>query len=217
MTTPRDPLDLSVYLVTSSALTGHDGLVPMVLAAVEGGVSLVQLREPDAPDSDVLSLATDLVQALEPTGVPLLIDDRVHLVEPAGAHGAHVGQTDLPAAQARTMLGPDRWLGVSTHTVEQAQTAELEGHADYLGIGAAWPTSTKATGRDALGVKGVRAVATATTLPSVAIGGIGAAQAAQLRGSGVAGVAVVSAICGAADPRRAAAEIRAAWRGEGQA
>lgn len=211
MTAQTTTLDLSLYLVTSSVLTGRDRLVPTVLAAVDGGVRVVQLREPDATDADVLALARDVAQALAPTGVPLLIDDRVHLVERSGADGAHVGQTDLPAAQARELLGPDRWLGVSTHTVDQARMAEREGYADYLGIGPAWPTSTKETGRDALGPHGIREVATSTSLPSVAIGGIDVAEAAQLRGAGVDGVAVVSAICGASDPRSAAARLRTAW------
>lgn len=211
MTAQRTTLDLSLYLVTSSVLTGRERLVPTVLAAVDGGVRVVQLREPDAADAEVLALARDLAQALAPTGVPLLIDDRVHLVERSGAGGAHVGQSDLPAAQARELLGPDRWLGVSTHTVDQAKAAEREGYADYLGIGAAWPTSTKDTGRDALGPQGVREVAISTRLPSVAIGGIGVAEAAQLRSTGVEGVAVVSAICGASDPRSAAARLRTAW------
>lgn len=207
----RRRLDLGLYLVTSSALTGRDRLVPTVLAAVDGGVGVVQLREPDAPDIEVLEMATELVAALEPTGVPVLIDDHVHLVEPSGAHGVHVGQSDIPAAKARELIGPDRWLGVSTHTVEQARVAADEGCADYLGIGAAWPTATKDTGRDALGPSGVREVATATGLPSVAIGGIDAERAALLRDTGIDGVAVVSAICGSPDPRSAAIRLRAAW------
>lgn len=207
----RDALDLSLYLVTSSALTGQERLAEVVRAAVDGGVTLVQLREPDASDEVVLALARELVDVLKPTDVPLLIDDRVHLVEAAGAHGAHVGQTDLPAGEARAILGPDRWLGLSAHTAEQAGIAAQEGHVDYLGVGPAWPTETKSTGRDALGPEGVRKVATATDLPAVAIGGIDAERAPALRSAGIDGVAVVSAICGATDPRAAAAEIRAAW------
>ncbi|WP_018155397.1 thiamine phosphate synthase [Demetria terragena] len=207
----RPPLDLSIYLVTSSAHTGRDRLVSTVVAAVEGGVSIVQLREPTATDEVVLDLAIQLVDALAGSDVPLLIDDRVHLVEPSGAAGVHVGQTDMPAAQARDLIGPDRWLGLSAHTTEQARIAEAEGVVDYLGIGPAWPTRTKDTGRDALGPEGIRAVATATPLPSVAIGGIDATRAPRLRDAGVEGIAVVTAICSAPDPQAAARDIRSAW------
>lgn len=203
--------DLSLYLVTSSELAGRGRLVDTVVAATTGGVSLVQLREPDASDADVVALGRDLVAALAPTGVPLLINDRVHLVEEIGAAGAHVGQDDLDPVKARELIGPDRWLGQSVQTVEQARAAAESGEVDYLGIGPAWPTATKQVTVPPLLPAGVRTIAHATELPSVAIGGIGVDEVPQLRTSGISGVAVVSAICGRLDPRGEATRLRAAW------
>lgn len=207
--------DLSLYLVTSSAMTGADRLVDVVLDAVAGGVTIVQLREPERPDREIVALGRDLADALRGTGVPLIIDDRVDLVETIGADGAHVGQSDLPADAARRILGPHALLGLSAHTPEQARVAADGGDVDHLGIGAAWDTTTKDVGRPPLGPEGVRAVAQASDLPSVAIGGIDLTRVPLLVGTGVQGVAVVSAICAAPDPRRAAADLRAAW-GEGR-
>lgn len=119
------PLDLSVYLVTDTALCGGpDGVVQTVSDAVAGGVTVVQLRDAHAPDDDFVAIGRRLVAALEGTGVPLIVNDRVHLVDAIGAQGAHVGQGDLPIAEARAILGPQRILGLSAASVERVRAAE---------------------------------------------------------------------------------------------
>ncbi|MFC7404039.1 thiamine phosphate synthase [Georgenia alba] len=217
MSTParpgRAPLDLSVYLVTDTGMCGARGVPATVEAAVAGGVSVVQLRDHDLTDEEFVALGRQVREVLAGTGVPLIVDDRVHLVEQIGADGAHVGQRDVPAADARSALGPDRLLGLSVSTPQQVRTAiDLDpGVLDYLGVGPMWATATKPGHADPLGPDGVAEVTVVSPWPCVAIGGIDVARAPRLRGRGLAGIAVVSAICAASDPCAAAAELRRAW------
>lgn len=209
----RAPLDLSLYLVTDTARCGEYGVAATVAAAVRGGVSAVQLRDPHAADDDLVILGRSVVAALVGTGVPLIINDRVHLVETIGAQGAHIGQSDLGAAEARAILGPDGYLGLSAQTVEHVQAARrYPPHTiDYLGVGPIWPQITKPDAAAPGGLETLRSVLAASSWPCVAIGGIGADRAALARVAGAAGVAVVSAICGRPDPETATRLIRSAW------
>lgn len=213
----RPPLDLSLYLVTDTRLCGDTGVAATVAAAVAGGVSLIQLRDHDATDVDFVTLGRQVRDVLTGTGVPLLIDDRLHLVEEIGADGAHVGQADTDVATARARLGDDAWLGLSVHTVEQVQDALRHGPdtIDYLGVGPVWPTRTKPGHPPALGEEGLRQVIAVSPWPCVAIGGITADRATKLWTYGIHGVAVVSAVCGAADPGQAARTLRHARTGGG--
>lgn len=206
--------DYRLYLVTDPAMTAWHGLVETVLEAVEGGVGVVQLRDTDASDDELVRIGRELHTALAGR-VPLLVNDRVHLVEAIGAEGAHIGQDDLPVAEARRMLGADRLLGLSVQTVAHVQTARAAGvhHIDYLGIGPVWDTSTKPDHAPSGGPEHLARVAAASPWPSVAIGGITRDRVTLLRGTGIAGISVVSAICCAASPRRAAAELLEAWTG----
>lgn len=208
-------LDLSLYLVTDTRLCGERGVVATVRAAVAAGATVVQLRDHDADDDAFVALGREVRAALEGTGVPLLLDDRVHLVDAVGADGAHVGQADLPVPEARRLLGPNRYLGLSVGSPAHVRAAAALGGGllDYLGAGPVWATATKPGHPEPIGVAGVRAVAAASPWPVVAIGGIDAARAAALRGTGAAGVAVVSAVCGQPDPAAAAAALRRAWDG----
>jgi thiamine-phosphate pyrophosphorylase len=202
-------LDLSVYLVADPTATRGRDLVQVVAAAVAGGATLVQLRAKDVPTRGMVEAARALVALLHPRGVPLLVNDRVDVALAAGADGAHVGQDDLSAADARRLLGPDALLGVSATTLDEARRADARA-ADYVGAGPVFPTGSKADAAPPLGLDGLRAVCAATPLPVVAIGGIGVANAAAVIGAGVAGVSVISAICGADDPAGAARALAAA-------
>jgi thiamine-phosphate pyrophosphorylase len=213
--TIRPGLDLSLYLVTDTTLCGEFGVPATVRAAVQAGVTVVQLRDPHASDDDIVSLGRAVVAALEGTGVPLLVNDRVHLVEAIGAQGAHIGQGDLSVGKARALLGPDLFLGLSVQTLEHlaALTGDHSSRVDYLGVGPVWPQQTKPDAAQASGLAVFGQIARASAWPSVAIGGLDASRAASVRAAGGAGVAIVSAICGQADVGEATRLIRAAWDG----
>ena len=203
-------LDLSVYLVTDTVQCGALGVAETVRQAVQAGATLVQVRDPDADDDAFLAMARDVVETVRGTGVPVLLDDRVHLVAAAGADGAHVGQSDMPVAQARAILGPDPILGLSVETGEQLDWAVAHlgrGDIDYLGLGPVRPTASKPNHAPATGLRYLSGLAARSPWPCVAIGGVKAADTAAVRRSGFAGVSVISAICGQPDVRAATREL----------
>ncbi|MBN2430309.1 MAG: thiamine phosphate synthase [Acidobacteria bacterium] len=197
---------LRLYLVTDRPMLRGKSLAELVHEAVAGGVTAVQLREKEATGDEFYRLALQVKDVLAGTGVPLIINDRVDVALAAGADGVHLGQRDLPLVAARRLVGDRMFIGLSVNTVEEVQQAQAGG-ADYLGAGPAYATATKLDTDPELGPEGLRHLAAATPLPVVAIGGIHAATLPSLCGIGLAGVAVVSAICAAADPRRAAANL----------
>lgn len=210
--------DLSVYLVTDSRLAaaaGHD-LVDLVLASVDGGVTAIQVREKEASAREFLATVTRLGQSL-PEGVALLVNDRVDVflaARSAGVRvsGVHVGQSDLPVAAVREMIGPDALLGLSASTPEQLEDAAAHpSRVDYVGIGALHPTATKLDAPAALGHDGFARLVAASGRPAVGIGGVAEEDLPRMRAAGAAGAAVVSAICSAPDPAEAARRLRAAW------
>lgn len=211
----RPAVDLRLYLVTDAALCAPRGLVPTVRAALAGGVTAVQLRDPLAPARALYTAAVELLEVVGPAGALLLINDRLDVALAAGAHGTHLGQDDLPVERARALAGPNHVLGWSAAT--SAEMAPLgswpPGTVDYLGVGPVRATATKLDAGPPIGIDGLAEACRRTSLPCVGIGGIDATNAAAVRAAGAAGVAVVSAICAAADPARAAAELRA---GEGR-
>lgn len=210
----RPDLDLSVYLVTDTAMCGGpDGVVATVRAAVAHGATVVQLRDHDLGDDDFVTLGRRLVEAVAPHGVPLLVDDRVDLVSAIGAAGAHVGQSDMPVRRAREILGPDALLGLSLQDPSGVEAVRRlgPGVVDYLGVGALRSTGTK-PGAAALGPVGIREVVVASPWPVCAIGGVVADDAEDLARLGCQGMAVVSAICAADDPASATATLAEAWR-----
>ncbi|BEH03049.1 hypothetical protein brsh051_23300 [Brooklawnia propionicigenes] len=211
-------LDLSVYLVTDTVQCGALGVAETVRQAVQAGATLVQVRDPDADDDAFLAMARDVVETVRGTGVPVLLDDRVHLVAAAGADGAHVGQSDMPVAQARAILGPDPILGLSVETGEQLDWAVAHlgrGDIDYLGLGPVRPTASKPNHAPATGLRYLSGLAARSPWPCVAIGGVKAADTAAVRRSGFAGVSVISAICGQPDVRAATRELVNAWASGG--
>ena len=205
--------DLSLYLVTDTALCGELGVAATVAAAVAAGVSAVQLRDPEASDEDFVATGRAVAQVLRGTGVPLIVNDRVHLAAALGAAGAHVGQGDLDPRAARTMLGPDALLGLSVQTVQHVTAARDLGPGiiDYLGVGPVWPQATKPDAAEPAGLRRLREIVDASPWPCVAIGGVDANRAPSVRATNAAGIAVVSAICGQPDVALASRALRQAW------
>ena len=204
-------MDLSLYLVTDRALSGDRPLEWVVEQALQGGVTLVQLREKHCSTREFVDLAQRVLAITRPAGVPLLINDRVDVALAVDADGVHLGQSDMPYALARRLLGPGKILGLSVETVEQAEAAEAL-DVDYLGVSPVYTTPTKAELQAPLGLDGLRRIRGVSRHPLVAIGGMNAETAADALRAGADGVAVVSAICAAADPRAAAADLAALIR-----
>ena len=203
------PSDLRLYAVTDRrALPAGVTLAQAVEAALDGGVTCLQLREKEASAGEILALARTLLPLCRARRVPRLINARVDIALAAGADGVHLGQEDLPLPEARTLLGPDRILGATAHTVEEALRAQAEG-ADYLGVGAMFPTGTK-TNTIPTSADTLKAICAAVSIPVVAIGGVTAQNLPTLAGTGIAGAAVVSAIFSQSDLAAAARTLRAA-------
>ena len=199
---------LGLYLVTDRACVQGRDLIAAVLAAVQGGVRCVQLREKQLSSRDFLAQARALMAALAPHGVPLVINDRVDIALACGAQGVHLGQSDMPIADARALLPPPVFIGWSVetpHDVERARTLPV----DYLGVSPVFATTTKTDAAPPWGLTGLQAVRAVTDLPLVAIGGIHAGNAASVLQAGADSLAVVSAILAAPDPQAAATELAA--------
>jgi thiamine-phosphate pyrophosphorylase len=200
-----EPRTLDLYVVTTGTLVSGRAHGEIATAAVEGGATAVQLRAPELSDDRLLPLATALARLCGDAGVLFLVNDRVEVAVGCDASGAHVGQ-DEDASEARRLLGPERILGVSVISAEEARAAEAAG-ADYLGV-TVWETSTKPEAL-AIGLEGIRAVAGATALPVVGIGGINAGNARDVLAAGAAGIAVISAVATSDDPTQAVRDLRA--------
>uniref|UniRef100_A0A7C8Z5Y6 thiamine phosphate synthase n=1 Tax=Opuntia streptacantha TaxID=393608 RepID=A0A7C8Z5Y6_OPUST len=191
------PADLFLYAVTDSGMNqkwGHS-INDAVRAAVEGGATIVQLREKNMEARDFLEAAKQCIPLCRSYGVPLLINDRVDIALACDADGVHVGQSDIPASVVRSLLGPEKIIGVSCKTPEQASQAWIDG-ADYIGCGGVFPTNTKANNQF-IGLDGLKAVCLESKLPVVAIGGINMSNASsvmEIDAPNLAGVAVVSAL-----------------------
>ena len=199
--------DFSLYLVTDRSLAHGRSTVDIIRAAVAGGATCVQLREKHASTRDFLNEAKAVRALLAGSGVPLIINDRIDVALAVNAEGVHLGQTDMPIADARRIVGKSMLIGISAECVEDALRAEAEG-ADYVGISPVFATPTKTDTAPALGLSGVAAIRARVSLPLVGIGGIGPANAAEVIRAGCDGIAVVSAIVAAPSPRDAAAALK---------
>jgi thiamine-phosphate pyrophosphorylase len=203
----KRPPDLSLYLVTDRALSLGRPLEDIVLRAVGGGVSAVQMREKDLSTREFLNTALMLKEKLAPRGIPLIINDRIDIALAVGADGVHIGQDDMPYRRARDLLGGEAIIGLSVEREEHA--LEASGwDVDYLGVSPIFRTPTKAELDSQWGLDGLRKLRGLCKKPLVAIGGISSENAADILGAGADGLAVVSAICSAPDPGKAAAELR---------
>jgi thiamine-phosphate pyrophosphorylase len=206
--TPGKPeVDYSLYLVTDSALSCGRSLPDIVRAAVEGGVTCVQVREKDVPSRAYIERLLPVRPLLRARGIPLFVNDRVDVALAVEADGVHLGQTDMPLGLARRIAAGRLLVGVSCETVQDATDAE-RGGADYVSVSPVFATATKTDTAPALGLDGVRAIRRAVRLPVVAIGGINGTNAGDIIRAGADGICVVSAIVSAPDPRAAAATLR---------
>ena len=202
-----DKNSLRLYAVTDRAWVGRQTLCQQVEAALQGGVTCVQLREKHLDRDAFLAEARQICALCRRYGVPFIVNDDLDVALACGADGIHVGQDDIPAAEVRRRAGRRLIVGVSAHTPEEARLAEAAG-ADYLGAGAVFGSATK-TDASLLTPAGLQAVCAAVHIPVVAIGGVNAGNILQLQGSGAAGAAVVSGIFGAPDITAACRELRA--------
>ncbi|WP_283608063.1 thiamine phosphate synthase [Faecalispora anaeroviscerum] len=202
----KPEFDLSLYLVTDRSLMSTPTLEQTVEQAIDGGVTLVQLREKDASSLGFYHTALGLKRLADAKGIPLIINDRVDIALAVDAAGVHIGQEDLPARTVRAILGEDKLLGVSASTLKQAVQAERDG-ADYLGVGAMFATATK-TDAQIVSMEELKKIRAAVSLPIVVIGGIHADTIPLFQGSGIDGFAVVSAIVAAKDISSAARGLK---------
>lgn len=204
----RDKLaeSLLLYAVTDRHWLGDRTLYEVVRESLEGGVTFLQLREKDLDDEVFFREAVCLRDLAREYGVPFVINDNVDIAVRMDADGVHVGQSDMEAGDVRALIGPDKILGVSAQTVEQAVLAEKRG-ADYLGVGAVFPTGSKDDADD-VSFETLKAICEAVSIPVVAIGGITADNTPELAGSGICGIAVISAIYGQKDISKAAASLK---------
>jgi thiamine-phosphate pyrophosphorylase len=197
-----------LYFVTDRALCGDRPLPWVVLEAARGGVAWVQLREKDLSTRAFVEEARSIRQALAPFRVPLIINDRLDVALAAGAEGIHVGQEDMPYAEARRWMGPDAIVGLSVETWEEVEAAEKL-DVTYLGVSPVFPTPTKTDTKVPWGLEGLVRIRAFSRHALVGIGGLHAGNSEQAVRAGADAVAVVSALCAAADPYAAARELAA--------
>lgn len=200
--------DLRLYLCTDRLLAMGRPIIQAVEQAIQGGVTMVQLREKDASTRDFYRVALEVQAVTKRHGIPLVINDRLDIALAIGADGIHLGQSDMPVEVARRLVGSSMFIGISAATVESALAMQKAG-ADYIGTGPVYPTGSKGDAGDAIGVNGLSAVCNAVSIPVVAIGGISAANTPGIMESGVDGIAVISAILSQPDITQAARALRA--------
>ena len=197
-------IDLSLYLVTDNS-DDEEKFLNTIEEAIKGGVSIVQIREKTADTLDFYNLALKVKEITTNYNIPLIINDRVDVALAIDADGVHVGQSDMPCDVTRKLIGPDKILGVSAATIDEAKKAESDG-ADYIGTGAVFPTSTK---DDAPSVtkQELKEIVESINIPVVAIGGINLENACELIDTGIAGLSVVSAIMSSDNPKKSSEEL----------
>lgn len=201
--------DTTLYFITDSTGYEQDEFLRRVRSALEGGVTIIQLREKNRTTREYIELANAVHEITKEFGVPLIIDDRIDVMLATGAEGVHVGAEDMPVAMARQLIGKDKILGATAKTVEAATKAYNDG-ADYLGVGAIYPTTTKVK-TVLTSTETLDAITKAVPIPVNAIGGLNSGNIQILRGINIAGVCAVSAIMKAVCPRTAAEELKNAF------
>lgn len=201
-----DKKDLLLYAVTDRTWLGDETLYQQVEKTLKGGATFIQLREKHLDDAAFLEEAVELKELCRRYHVPFVINDNVEIALKMDADGVHVGQSDMEAGNVREKLGPDKIIGVSAQTVEQAVLAEQRG-ADYLGVGAVFPTGSKDDADD-VSHETLKAICEAVSIPVIAIGGISRNNVMELAGSGICGIAVISAIFAQPDIEAATKELR---------
>lgn len=207
----KSRVNYALYLVTDRRLMSSETVEESVELAIEGGASVVQLREKDCTSREFYELALRVKKITAPRNVPLIINDRIDICLAANADGVHLGQKDLPCSEARKILGGDKIIGVSAALPEEARQAQADG-ADYLGVGAVFATGTKSDTRPVT-PEIIREIRAAVTIPFVVIGGVNAENIGRLYGLGINGAAVVSAVVAQSDVTAAARTMRKAAEG----
>ena len=200
-------IDYSLYLVTDRGLARGRSTLEIITAAVNGGATVVQLREKECSTLEFIEQALGIKAFLKTRHVPLIINDRLDVAQAVEADGVHLGQKDMPLATAKGIVGDTMLIGISAECLEDAIGAE-KGGADYLGVSPIYATPTKTDTAPALGLEGLREIRKAVKLPLVGIGGLNQGNAAAVIRNGADGVAVVSAIVAADDPETAARELK---------
>lgn len=198
--------DYTLYLVTDRQLMSCDSLTEAVEQAILGGCTMIQLREKELPSLEFYNQAVAVKHVTERYHIPLIINDRIDIAMAVQAAGVHIGQHDLPAATVRKVIGENMLLGVSASSIAEAIQAQQDG-ADYLGVGAMFPTGTK-TDAESVSMEELQKIRTAVSLPIVVIGGINKGNAGRFKPMGIDGLAVVSAIIAQSDIKAAAAELK---------
>ena len=198
--------ELLLYAVTDRAWLGNETLYEQVEKALKGGATFIQLREKNLDEESFLQEAIEIKELCKKYNVPFVINDNVDIAIKMDADGVHVGQSDMEAGDVRKKLGPDKIIGVSAQTVEQAILAEKHG-ADYLGVGAVFPTGSKDDAED-VPLETLKAICEAVSIPVIAIGGITKDNVKELAGSGICGIAVISAIFASKDIEAATKELK---------
>ena len=201
--------DTTLYFITDSTGYGREEFLRRVRSALEGGVTIIQLREKNRTTREYVDLANAVHEITKEFGVPLIIDDRIDVMLAADCEGVHVGAEDMPVARARELIGKDKILGATAKTVEAAVSACNDG-ADYLGVGAIYPTTTKVK-TVLTSTETLDAITKAVPIPVNAIGGLNSGNIRILKGIDIAGVCTVSAIMKAVCPRIAAEELKNAF------
>lgn len=197
-------IDLSLYLVTDKS-DDVEKFLRTIEEAIKGGVSVVQIREKTADTLDFYNLALKVKEITTKYDVPLIINDRVDVALAVDADGIHVGQSDMPCDVTRALVGPDKIVGVSAATVEEAKKAESDG-ADYIGTGAVFPTQTK-DDAEKVTKKELKEIVDSINIPVVAIGGINLDNAHELKDTGISGLSVVSAIMSSENPKKSSEKL----------
>lgn len=202
----KSEIDYTLYLCTDRKLMSTNTLEEAVEQAILGGCSLIQLREKQSSSRELFEMAKRIKAITDRYRVPLIINDRIDIALAVDAAGVHLGQEDIPAKEARRIMGEEKVIGVSARTVELARKAVEDG-ADYLGVGAMFATNTKGNAK-VIGKEKLKEIRAAVSIPIVAIGGINHSNAAQLVDTGINGLAVVSSVIGASDIQAAARKMR---------
>lgn len=198
--------DLILYAVTDRHWLNGETLYSQVEKVLKGGATFIQLREKNLDEEHFMEEAKEIQELCRKYHVPFIINDNVELTAAIDADGVHVGQRDMEAGDVRAKLGPDKIIGVSAQTVQQAVEAEKRG-ADYLGVGAVFPTGTKEDAVE-VGKEVLKEICEAVSIPVVAIGGVGARNVEELAGSGISGIAVISALFAQPDIEQATKDLR---------
>lgn len=199
-------LDMTLYAVTDRRWLGHQTLEQQIEEAIQGGVTLLQLREKNCSEKEFLEIAKKVKIITDAYQIPLIINDNVEVAIACEADGVHVGQGDMKLKEVRRKIGKNKIIGVSAKTLEQAKEAQKEG-ADYLGVGAVFPTTTK-TDTNCISIDTIKEICKFVTIPVVAIGGIQKKNMLELDKTGIDGIAVVSAIFAANNIKETTMELK---------